>query len=95
MLLLMFTLLNPTLGIIDRIEGSYAVVEWQDRSISDLPTAMLPPGCGEGASIQMVLVYKESIGLGGRFYLEAHKPSIDVVIFAGDGRSRCSMNREE
>lgn len=95
MLLFILAMQNPTMGVIDRIEGSYAVVEWQDRSVSDLPRAILPPECGEGSLIQMVLVYKESIGFGGRFDFGVSRPSLDVVVFAGDGRSRCFKDRKE
>jgi hypothetical protein len=35
-------------GVVDRVEGAYAVVEWQVGELVDLPLSALPPDVGEG-----------------------------------------------
>ncbi len=35
-------------GVVDRIEGSQAVVEWREDALSDLPLAILPAELSEG-----------------------------------------------
>lgn len=41
---------------VDRIEGSWAVVEWADGSLSDLPLGLLPAGTHEG---QRLVLYAQ------------------------------------
>ena len=35
-------------GIVDQIDGGQALVEWEGRAFSVVPTAQLPAGVGEG-----------------------------------------------
>lgn len=35
-------------GVVDRVEGAYAVVEWQVGELVDLPLSALPPELSEG-----------------------------------------------
>lgn len=42
-------------GVVDRVEGAWAVVEWEGRSITDVPTAVLPAGVREGDDVVAVL----------------------------------------
>lgn len=35
-------------GVVDRVEGAYAVVEWQAEDLVDVPLSALPPDVGEG-----------------------------------------------
>lgn len=46
------------LGIVDRIEGSWAVVEWRTADglvLHDVPAAWLPSGVGEGDGLHAEL----------------------------------------
>ncbi len=36
------------IAVVDRIEGSVAVLEWQDFGVTEVPVELLPPGVGEG-----------------------------------------------
>ncbi len=47
-------------GTVDRIEGDWAVVEWVDGSMSDLPLDAVPKELREGDSIVM------RVRIGGR-----------------------------
>ncbi len=38
-------------GIVDRIEGEYAVVEWDVDGFADVPLGLLPPGVREGDQV--------------------------------------------
>lgn len=38
-------------GVIDRVEGDYAVVVWDDLSLSDIPLEMVRPSAREGESL--------------------------------------------
>lgn len=42
-------------GVVDRVEGDWAVVEWEGRSIGDLPLSALPSGVREGDGVVAVL----------------------------------------
>lgn len=42
-------------GVVDRIEGPMAVVEWRAGLLSDLPAALLPAGAGEGDAVVVQL----------------------------------------
>lgn len=44
--------LCPVHGIVDRVEGEWAVVEWSDRSFSDLPVALFSDPPREGAHLR-------------------------------------------
>ncbi len=35
-------------GVIDRVEGDQAVIEWREDALTDLPLAILPPELREG-----------------------------------------------
>lgn len=41
-------------GVVDRVEGDFAVVEWRDGSFADLPLALVP-GAAEGLEIRLHL----------------------------------------
>lgn len=41
-------------GIIDRFEGDYAVVEWNGSEMKDIPRSLLPKECKEGDVIEIV-----------------------------------------
>lgn len=43
------------LAVIDRIEEGIAVLEFEDRTLMELPARFLPPGAGEGAAIRVTL----------------------------------------
>ena len=49
------TLAGGYLVAVDRVEGDRVVVEWCDRSTSDLPGAMFPPDVREGAVLTLFL----------------------------------------
>ncbi len=40
-----------TIVTVDRIEGPYAVLEWDDAHITEVPVAALPPNVEEGDRI--------------------------------------------
>lgn len=42
--------------VVDRVEGDRVVVEWCDRTTSDVPAALLPAGLAEGAELTVFLV---------------------------------------
>lgn len=42
--------------VVDRVEGDRVVVEWCDRTTSDVPAALLPAGFTEGAELTVFLV---------------------------------------
>ena len=42
-------------GVVDRIEGELAVVEWTDGGWSDLPLELLPETTGEGDTVALSL----------------------------------------
>nr|WP_204403281.1 DUF3006 domain-containing protein [Alkaliphilus hydrothermalis] len=48
-----------TVGIIDRFEGNFAVVEYGERQHFDLPKDMLPKEAVEGDSIKIVISIDE------------------------------------
>jgi hypothetical protein len=37
-----------TIVTVDRIEGAYAVLEWRDSNLTEVPITALPPGLHEG-----------------------------------------------
>ncbi len=43
-------------GVVDRIEGSWAVVEWHDRTVRDLPVALFEQPVREGAAVRAWLL---------------------------------------
>lgn len=43
-------------GVVDRIEGDWAVVEWPDRSVRDLPVALFEQPPREGQAVRMWLL---------------------------------------
>ena len=43
-------------GVVDRIEGDWAVVEWPDRSVRDLPVALFEQPPCEGQSVRAWLL---------------------------------------
>ncbi len=50
------TALGASQLVVDRVEGDRVVVEWCDRSTSDVPAALLPAGLAEGAVLTVFLV---------------------------------------
>lgn len=42
-------------GVVDRIEGDVAVVEWREDAFGELPVSSLPPGVGEGDLLWVTL----------------------------------------
>jgi hypothetical protein len=42
-------------GVVDRIEGGYAVVEWEGAALGDIPVALLPADVGEGDKVVLRL----------------------------------------
>lgn len=42
-------------GVVDRVEGDLAVVEWRVDAFADLPLALLPPEVGEGDRLTVTL----------------------------------------
>ncbi|MCB9779974.1 MAG: DUF3006 domain-containing protein [Alphaproteobacteria bacterium] len=44
-------LVASTPGIVDRVEGDVAVIEWSADHWSELPVEALPPGAGEGDAL--------------------------------------------
>lgn len=46
MILTLFTL--GTVVTVDRIDGSYAVLEWNDVQLTEIPVSALPPDVAEG-----------------------------------------------
>lgn len=38
-------------GVVDRVEGAFAVVEWRGELTTDVPLAALPPGIAEGDAL--------------------------------------------
>jgi hypothetical protein len=46
---------NPVVGIIDRFEGQYAVVELSTRQMVDVPRIIVPKDAKEGSTIKVVL----------------------------------------
>ena len=46
--------------IIDRFEGSYAIVEMENKKTADLPIELVPKGAKEGTVINIVIDEKES-----------------------------------
>lgn len=43
-------------GVVDRIEGDWAVVEWPDRTLRDLPVALFDVPPAEGQTIRLWLL---------------------------------------
>jgi hypothetical protein len=43
-------------GVVDRIEGDWAVVEWPDRSVRDLPVSVFEQAPHEGCSVRVLLL---------------------------------------
>jgi len=45
--------LPPLPGVVDRVEGSWAVVEWPERRLSDLPLALFDEPVAEGNAVRL------------------------------------------
>lgn len=45
------------LAVVDRIEEGIAVLEFEDRTLMELPARLLPAGAGEGAAVRVTLEY--------------------------------------
>ena len=43
-------------GVVDRVEGDWAVVEWPDRSVRDLPMALFEQPPREGQAVRLWLL---------------------------------------
>ena len=51
----MIPLLLELQGVVDRVEGDMAVIEWRVDAFTDLPMDLLPPGTAEGSRLAFTL----------------------------------------
>ncbi len=49
--MILFAWLLAVPGVVDRVEGAFAVVEWDGRMTQDVPLAALPSGITEGDAL--------------------------------------------
>lgn len=81
-------------GIIDRVEGAWAVVEWRTDDglqFQDLPLRLLPAGAGEGDGLRAALrgrcarsegvrrFLRDAEACGGRMHLRSAPPWTGTV----------------
>ncbi len=59
--LLMFLLGMHIQGVVDRVEGRFAVVEWDESHLSDLPLSVIPYQVREG---QLISLWLKPCGAG-------------------------------
>ena len=70
-------------GVVDRLEGGYAVVEWQDQTFSDVPLEQFARPVNEGQSVRMRLrAHRHGAWLaeGALLRLPAGDPRRDPVL---------------
>jgi len=75
-------------GVVDRLEGGYAVVEWQDQRFSDVPLEQFAQPVGEGQSVRLRLrAHRRGAWLaeGAQLRLPAGDPRRDPVLPAPRG----------
>ena len=75
-------------GVVDRIEGDWALVEWPDRSVRDLPVALFEAAPREGQAVRLWLL-PHPLGpwrrLGDDLRLGSGAPPVDFTIPAPPG----------
>jgi hypothetical protein len=75
-------------GVVDRIEGDWAVVEWPDRTLRDTPTALFEQAPSEGCSVRLWLLAHPRGPWrlhGDELRLGAGEPPLDFTLPAPPG----------
>ena len=50
-----FPIITTLWFVVDRIEGNYAIVEWDNMALSAIHSSLLPPQIKEGSRLKLIL----------------------------------------